>query len=98
MGAICVVQFLAMIQTMQWTGQSLRLLDQTKLPTKTEYVDIADEKQMWDAIKRLVIRGAPAIGVAAAVGADLGVRNFNGGSKALLLRFREACDYLATSR
>src|SRR6185295_11405791 len=67
-----------MLQTMQWTGSALRLLDQTRLPTKTEYVDITDEKQMWDAIKRLVVRGAPAIGVAAAFGVYLGVRNYNG--------------------
>src|SRR5437867_1050833 len=87
-----------MIQTMQWTGQSLRLLDQTKLPTKTEYVEIVDEKQMHDAIRRLMVRGAPAIGVAAAFGAYLGIRNFSGDAQTLLLRLSEVCDYLATSR
>jgi len=83
---------------MTWTGEALRLLDQTKLPTRTEFVDVNDEKQMWDAIKRLVVRGAPAIGVAAAFGAYLGVRSFDGDSRALLLRLSEVCDYLATSR
>jgi methylthioribose-1-phosphate isomerase len=87
-----------MLQTMQWTGQSLRLLDQTRLPIKTEYLDITDEKQMWDAIRRLVVRGAPAIGVAAAFGAYLGIENFEGDAPALLLRLSEVCDYLATSR
>ncbi len=67
-----------MIETLSWTGQSLRLLDQTRLPTQTVYVDITDEKQAWDAIKRLVVRGAPAIGVAAAFGAYLGIQNFSG--------------------
>jgi len=64
-----------MLQTIAWTGSAARLLDQTKLPTETVYVDVANEKQMHDAIRRLVVRGAPAIGVAAAFGAYLGVRN-----------------------
>ena len=87
-----------MIPTLSWTGEALRLLDQTKLPTRTEFVDITDEKQAWDAIKRLVVRGAPAIGVAAAFAAYLGVRSFNGDARALMLRLSEVCDYLATSR
>jgi methylthioribose-1-phosphate isomerase len=86
-----------MIHTMQWTGQSLRLLDQTRLPTVTEYLEITDEKQMWDAIRRLVVRGAPAIGVAAAFGAYLGIRRAEDDEKSLA-RLKEVCDYLATSR
>jgi len=87
-----------MLQTITWTGQAARLLDQTKLPEQTVYVEIANEKQMWDAIKRLVIRGAPAIGVAAAFGAYLGVRSFEGDRVATLKRVKDVCDYLATSR
>ncbi|HEY2587571.1 MAG TPA: S-methyl-5-thioribose-1-phosphate isomerase [Tepidisphaeraceae bacterium] len=86
-----------MLQTISWTGQAVRLLDQTRLPTETVYVDIIDERQMWDAIKRLVVRGAPAIGVAAAFGAYLGVRHVTQLSE-LQSRLREVCDYLATSR
>src|SRR6476661_3372069 len=85
-----------MLKTIEWTGEACRLLDQTKLPTETVYVDIADEKQMWDAIKRLVVRGAPAIGVAAAFGGYLGIRNAADGS--VKKRLDEVCDYLATSR
>jgi len=87
-----------MLQTIQWTGNAARLLDQTKLPTETLYVDITDEKQMWDAIRRLVIRGAPAIGVAAAFGAYLGIRPAEGDRSQLLQRLNEVCAYLATSR
>src|SRR3954453_1155349 len=87
-----------MIETLSWTGSALRLLDQTKLPTRTEYVEITDEKQAWDAIKRLVIRGAPAIGVAAAFGAYLGIQKFSGEPQATLQRLNQVCDYLATSR
>jgi methylthioribose-1-phosphate isomerase len=88
-----------MLQTIAWTGESARLLDQTRLPTETAYVDIANEQQMWDAIRRLVVRGAPAIGVAAAFGAYLGVRGFDGASSGeLLARLDQVCDYLAASR
>jgi methylthioribose-1-phosphate isomerase len=87
-----------MLQTITWTGDAVRLLDQTKLPTQTAYVDIADEKQMWDAIRRLVVRGAPAIGVAAAFGVYLGVRNFDGTRDDLLKRIAEVVEYLGTSR
>src|SRR5437588_10890174 len=88
-----------MLQTVSWTGSACRLLDQTKLPTETAYVDITDEKQMWDAIKRLVVRGAPAIGVAAAFGVYLGIKDFDDrGQDAFKKRLSEVCDYLATSR
>ena len=87
-----------MLQTITWTGTAARLLDQTKLPTETIYLDVTDEKQMWDAIRRLVVRGAPAIGVAAAFGAYLGVRGYEGDAAGLMRRLAEVCDYLATSR
>jgi methylthioribose-1-phosphate isomerase len=92
------IQSGTMLQTLTWTGDAVRMIDQTKLPARTEYVDITDEKQMWDAIKRLVVRGAPAIGVAAAFGAYLGIRTFSGEPQTMLLRLSEVCDYLATSR
>src|SRR5947208_6221442 len=87
-----------MLKTIEWTGEACRLLDQTRLPTETCYVDITDEKQMWDAIRRLVVRGAPAIGVAAAFGVYLGVRHYEGDAPGFLRRVDEVCDYLATSR
>ena len=92
-----------MLQTIEWTGSAARLLDQTKLPTETAYVDITDEKQMHDAIRRLVVRGAPAIGVAAAFGVYLGVRDFRGGGEhgalfSFLDRLNSVCDFLATAR
>jgi methylthioribose-1-phosphate isomerase len=80
-----------MLRPITWTGSCVRLLDQTKLPGETVYIDITDEKQMHDAIRRLVVRGAPAIGIAAAFGVYLGVRND-------FRRLNEVCDYLATSR
>ncbi|MDB5320365.1 MAG: mtnA [Phycisphaerales bacterium] len=88
-----------MLQTIAWTGHAARLLDQTRLPLETVYVDITDERQMWDAIKRLVIRGAPAIGVAAAFGAYLGIRHDESDSLAEFdAHLDQVCTYLATSR
>ncbi|HSV28394.1 MAG TPA: S-methyl-5-thioribose-1-phosphate isomerase, partial [Candidatus Omnitrophota bacterium] len=88
-----------MLQTIAWTEDAVRLLDQTRLPAETVYVDIANEKQMWDAIQRLVVRGAPAIGVAAAFGVYLGVRGHKGREIfGFYGRLNEVCDYLATSR
>src|SRR5881397_1003774 len=80
-----------MLKTIEWTGHAVRLLDQTRLPRETVYVEITDEKQMHDAIRRLVVRGAPAIGIAAAFGVYLGVKDDLG-------RLDQVCDYLATSR
>jgi methylthioribose-1-phosphate isomerase len=88
-----------MLQTLSWTGAALRLLDQTRLPLETLYVDITDERQCWDAIKRLVVRGAPAIGVAAAFGVYLGVRHDESEYlKDFDHRLDEVTAYLATSR
>ena len=94
-----------MLQTIEWTGAAMRLLDQTKLPTETVFVEVTDENQTHDAIRRLVVRGAPAIGVAASFGVYLGVRSFRadprGETGALLPfmdRLNEVCEYLATAR
>src|SRR5437763_14624376 len=87
-----------MLETIAWTGSALRLLDQTRLPTETIYVEIHDERQTWDAIKRLVVRGAPAIGVAAAFGVYLGVHGASDDYAAFDERLESVCEYLATAR
>ena len=60
------------VKVIEWLGGSadgfLRLLDQTRLPGETEFIECRDTQAVWDAIKRLSVRGAPAIGVAAAYG------------------------------
>ena len=53
-------------------GERVFLIDQTKLPAELDVIEIRTEEQMWDAIKRLVVRGAPAIGLAGAFGVYLG--------------------------
>ncbi len=63
-----------MIQTLEWTEQGVRFLDQTKLPTQEIYLTCKTYEQVADAIRTMIVRGAPAIGVAAAMGIALGVR------------------------
>ena len=62
-----------MIHTLEWTDQGVRFLDQTKLPTEETYVTCTTYQQVADVIRNMVVRGAPAIGVAAAMGIALGV-------------------------
>jgi len=64
-----------MIHTLEWTEQGVRFLDQTKLPTEEIYVTCKTYEQVADVIRNMVVRGAPAIGVAAAMGIALGVKN-----------------------
>ena len=60
------------IKTIEWQNGQVRLIDQTKLPYKLEYVDITSSNQMGEAIRDMIVRGAPAIGIAGAFGLVLG--------------------------
>jgi methylthioribose-1-phosphate isomerase len=62
------------IAPIQWVEDRLRLLDQTRLPGEEVWLDCTEPEQVADAIRRLAVRGAPAIGVVAAYGLALGVR------------------------
>ncbi|WP_046729996.1 S-methyl-5-thioribose-1-phosphate isomerase [Streptomyces humi] len=59
------------LRAVDWTGTGLTLIDQTRLPHRTETVDVRDVDTLVDAIQRLVVRGAPAIGAAGAYGVAL---------------------------
>jgi methylthioribose-1-phosphate isomerase len=63
-----------MIKTIEWTDEGVRMIDQRKLPTIEEYPLFRTYEEVAEAIKVMVVRGAPAIGVAAAMGVALGVR------------------------
>jgi methylthioribose-1-phosphate isomerase len=63
-----------MIPTLEWTADGVRFLDQTKLPLEETYVLATDYRQVADVITTMVVRGAPAIGVAAAMGLALGAK------------------------
>ena len=62
-------------KTIEWTDDGVRMIDQTKLPRSEVYVTCRTYQEVAEAIRSMVIRGAPAIGVAAAMGVALGVKN-----------------------
>ncbi|MBZ0166913.1 MAG: S-methyl-5-thioribose-1-phosphate isomerase [Candidatus Omnitrophica bacterium] len=87
------------INTIKWTKNELRLIDQTKLPDALKYITCRDIQTVWNAIRRLSVRGAPAIGVAAAFGVLLEVNHFKGKTRDdLIIQVEKACDYLSTAR
>src|SRR6185503_16748550 len=63
-----------MVETIQWTDDGVVMIDQTRLPREQTFVTCRTYLEVADAIKTMVIRGAPAIGVAAAMGVALGVQ------------------------
>ncbi len=64
----------ATVQPVTWTGTGIRLLDQTRLPEDVVYLDVTEVDQVVDAISRLVVRGAPALGAVGAYGVALAAR------------------------
>ena len=68
------------MKPIQWTGDSLRLLDQTRLPLHEIYFEISDYREAVSAIKTLKVRGAPAIGIAAGYGIALGAQSIEASS------------------
>jgi len=90
------------IDTLHWEGNvdgRLVLIDQTLLPTEFREIPLTDVESVWEAIKMLRVRGAPAIGIAAAYGVCVGIQSALGGdSSSFFARLTEVCDYLATSR
>src|ERR1700685_2413713 len=85
-------------RTAEWIGNSdgfLRLLDQTRLPGEIVFRDCRTAEDVWESIRSLRVRGAPAIGVAAAYGVVVGL---NEREATDLAAVREVADYLRTSR
>jgi len=88
-----------MIKTLEWTDSGVRFLDQTKLPTEEIYVTCATWEEVADAIRTMVVRGAPAIGVAAAMGVALGAQAAEGDHVAEFRRnFEHICEEMASTR
>ena len=88
-----------MIKTLEWTAGGVRFLDQTKLPTEESYATCRTYQEVAEAIRSMVVRGAPAIGVAAAMGVALGVRDSSArNSQELRREFEQICQTLAATR
>ena len=96
-----MAEFKSKIKPIEWIDTYTRMVDQTKFPDKYEYVDIKTGDQMFEAIRTMIVRGAPAIGIAGAQGVtlyaqELAAKNlsFAEFQKQLL----EKADYLVSSR
>jgi methylthioribose-1-phosphate isomerase len=88
-----------MIETLEWTDNGVRFIDQTKLPMEETYVTCKTHEQVADVIRTMVVRGAPAIGVAAAMGIALGMKNSKAESVGELKQeLDQICDVIGKTR
>lgn len=88
-----------MIKTIEWTDEGVRMLDQRLLPTEEKYLMLRSYEEVAEAIKKMVVRGAPAIGVSAAMGLALGASQSVGTSVADLEDdFEYMCQVMSATR
>jgi methylthioribose-1-phosphate isomerase len=88
-----------MLPTIEWQSDAVVMIDQRKLPSLEVYVRCKTAAEVARAIKTMVIRGAPAIGVAAAMGIALGMRRSKAqGTKQFAVEFNKLCDLMAATR
>ncbi|MCC6966402.1 MAG: S-methyl-5-thioribose-1-phosphate isomerase [Nitrospira sp.] len=88
-----------MVPTVEWKDGAVRLLDQSRLPSQVEFLDCRDYRAVAEAIRELKVRGAPAIGVTAAMGVALGAQSVDVEEYPAFAKQVEAmCDHLAASR
>jgi methylthioribose-1-phosphate isomerase len=85
-----------MVETIEWTDGGVVMIDQTRLPLEEKYVTCRNYEEVATAIRDMIIRGAPAIGVAAAMGVAIGVEQADAGD--LDAQFATICDTLAGTR
>ncbi|WP_274652343.1 S-methyl-5-thioribose-1-phosphate isomerase [Paenibacillus humicola] len=86
------------LQSVIWTHDRVELLDQRLLPDEIVYLPLTNVEDVWEAIRHLKVRGAPAIGIAAAYGVVLGSRDAEGVGPEWLQAVRDSAERLATSR
>ena len=88
-----------MIKTVEWTREGVRMIDQRLLPTEEKYLMLRSYEEVAEAIKKMVVRGAPAIGVSAAMGLALGTKQSVGTSVADLEDdFTYMCEVMSKTR
>ncbi len=88
-----------MFKTIEWTEDGVRMIDQTRLPAEEVYLTCRDYQEVAEAIRSMVIRGAPAIGVAAAMGIALGVKRSAAKSlRDLRAEFETVCETISKTR
>lgn len=86
------------MKAIEWLGNTLRILDQTKLPMQLVYREAKSYEEVAEAIKNMEVRGAPAIGAAAAYGYVLGALQYNGAREGLEAHMEEVQGKLAATR
>jgi len=91
---------MARLKTIEWQNDCVRIIDQTVLPTELLYINIKSIEEMYEGIKILRVRGAPAIGIAAAFGLFLGIRDCSNdlSMQEFETLLETKADYLAHSR
>lgn len=82
----------------RFKNETLHLLDQRKLPGREKWVPCRTSRAVWRAIREMVVRGAPAIGIAAGYGLYLGIRSFRGTRERFLAKLEQEARYLDSSR
>src|SRR5687767_1063612 len=88
-----------MLPTIDWQDDAIVMVDQRKLPGQELYIRCRSAQEVARAIRTMVIRGAPAIGVAAAMGLALGMRNSSAkGTRQFAVDFQKICDMMASTR
>ncbi|MFA5072446.1 MAG: S-methyl-5-thioribose-1-phosphate isomerase [Nitrospirota bacterium] len=88
-----------MIPTVEWKDGIVRMLDQTKLPQETVFIDCKDYETVAQGIKELWVRGAPAIGITAAMGLALGARQIPASTfEEFVSQFEHICSIMAATR
>src|SRR5579862_6053189 len=85
-----------MVETIQWTDNAVVMIDQTRLPFEETFVTCRSYQEVATAIRDMIIRGAPAIGVAAAMGVAIGVLQTD--ESRLDVEFEIICNTLAATR
>ena len=96
-----MTEFKSKIRTIEWIDTFSRMVDQTKFPYEFSFVDIKTGQDMFDAIKTMIVRGAPAIGIAGAHGVVLYAQELekeNLSRDEFVSKLLEKADYMATSR
>ncbi len=94
-----MTEFKSKIRTIEWVDTFSRMVDQTLFPYEFKYVDIKTGDNMFDAIKTMIVRGAPAIGIAGAHGVVLYAQELkNLPRDEFIKKLLEKADYMATSR
>lgn len=93
--------FESKIKTVEWKNNCSRMVDQTVVPYEFKYIDIKTGRQMYDAIQTMVVRGAPAIGIAGAHGVALYAQELAGkdfSKEEFISKLIESSKHLASSR